>query len=385
MSNSCPIQPKEVTETYAKAGQIYADKVVAIRFDDVMEKITEDDALEKIADIKGEFVTWMREAGFDSVGYPEQDAFYDKIIDGLNKKFPNVEFEDVMDDDFTLSMESRIANYFDNNKKVIASKVTEIRKSKWDNDNWDGTWDKNLVEIETQKLNKLMPELRNITIDTPLKEVAQRAGIGIGKVLLQASGDLILEQAKASSTDTNIQKRYFVDTMDDWVSGDNGYIDDEKACGVFDDYHASMEKIVEEKARGNIDDYFDDLSDGSRQSFSDFFNKKLGSISGVPRKGRTPFLMAKKSFEYTAYSPPQKNTENMNADQFSDSEWVIAKEVAAKKQQKKVTLTEKSLQVLDEYLQTKDLNAIWNNAENYEQERAIVEETMRLAKERKKS
>ena len=121
MNKSCPVQPKEVTETYTKAAQIYADKLIATRFDDVIKKIVDynEEGL-KISKYKDEFVTWMAEAGYDPTAHPEQEQFWDKIMGGLDKKFPGIESEDVFDDLFVPPLEKRIGNYFDENKRAIA-------------------------------------------------------------------------------------------------------------------------------------------------------------------------------------------------------------------------------------------------------------------------
>ncbi len=369
MSKSCPIQPKEVTETYAKAGQIYADKVLAIRFDDVMERITEDDAFEsRISDYKESFISEMAEASYDPRGYDEQGKFYDKLLDGLSKKFPDVApDEDAFDDFWVPALKNRFGQYFDDNKKAIAKAIVESRQKGWreeNDDSWDGdddTWEE--INEAYKELSVLLPELNKITTDTPPKEVAQRAGIGIGKILLQASGDFILKQAMAASPDIETQKRYFVETLDDWGMADNGYIEDTDAWSAFDSYIEYFETIVDGKKEGGIDDYIDDLSDGSKQAFSDFFNKKTGATSGVPKKGRTPFLLAKKEFQYTAPPPPPTPPQT----------------------KPKIELTPKSKQILEEYLKSKNLDVIWDNAENQEQEDAILMETIRLSEERRKA
>ncbi len=372
MSNTCPIQPKEVAETYTKAGQIYADKVLAIRFDDVMERITEDDALEaRISDYKESFISEMEEASYDPRGYDEQGEFYDKLFDGLSKKFPDVAPDGDAFDDFWLpALKSRFGQYFDKNKKAIAQKIVERRKWEYQN---PGDYTREEYESAIAELQSQMPELAKISANTSPTEIAQRAGIGIGKILLKDSGDFILQQAKASSPDVETQKRYFVDTLDDWGAVNNDYIDDTRAWERFDGYMDFFEVIADASGASSVDDYLNDFDRGARQAFSDYFNRKTGTTSGVPKKGRKPFLLAKKAIETvfpSSWTPPSDTT-NLEMEP-------IAKKPPA-------PLTEGSKKILEEYLKTKNLDIIFNNAENQEQEDAILMETIRLSEERRKA
>lgn len=344
MTKSCSIQPKEVTDTYGKAGQIYADKVIGIRFDDVIETIASNDPEKVISNYKEDFISEMREASYDPRGYSDQEQFYDKIYDGLAKKFPEVDPDNMFNDLFDPALKSRFEDYFDNNKKAIAKAIVESRQKAWDKQENEER------ETAIAGLKQLLPELKGITLDTPLNEVAQRAGIGVGKTLLQSSGDFLLKQAQASSPDPETQKRYFVDTLAEWGSADNGYIKDEQAWTIFDDYAANLEGLVD----GSIDNYINDFNSGSKQAFSDFFNKRTGTTSGVPKQGRTPFLMAKKAMEYAPLPQSVKP-----------------------QPRKEAPLTERSKQILEEYRKRKNLDLIFDQAENDEQESALLMATLK--------
>lgn len=293
MNTSCSVQPKEAKEIYIKAGEIFANKVISLLADRSIDNIAtystetndyrsdflyEMSSKSNLAAKKDESFTIKQE------GFKQVREFYIEIDTKLEEKFSQLGRIDknIARTYFLERRNERFSEYFNDNKQDIAKKITTKRLMK-------------KVGLDLLRIESISDEFEGITFDTPASKIGALTGKAIAWELLRSSGDFLLKQAKSSSSDIETQKRYFVDTMGDWTKGDNAYLDDRKAWGIYDTIYDATNKINEETEKWSEQEITENLDSAAREVFSDYFNKKMGTTSKSPKKGRSLMLMSKKT------------------------------------------------------------------------------------------